>query len=153
MKTSIWGPSAWRFLHAVTFAYPETPSAEHKEAARALFTNLKLLLPCEDCCAHYSKALANANLEDALESKTKLTRWLFDFHNQVNARLGKPEFSWEHLVVEFQGEGTECMIEKSCGEEETQPKPHEQCASKLSSLPTIVAFLGLLFVIILIFSR
>ncbi len=153
MKTSIWGPSGWRFLHAVTFAYPEVPTTEHKNAARALFENLKLLLPCEDCCAHYGKSLDAAHLEQALESKTKLTRWLFEFHNQVNARLGKPEYSWESLVTEFQGEGTECMIEKSCGEEEEVKEKEPQCSSGMSSLPTVVALLGLLFVILLIFSR
>ena len=116
MKTSIWGPSAWRFLHAVTFSYPDVPSEEHKEAAIALFRSLRLLLPCGDCCSHYCKEFTSESISLAAESKQSLTKWLFEFHNRVNARLGKAEYSWDVLVNEFPSEDT-CITDSPCGED------------------------------------
>lgn len=164
MKTSIWGPSAWRFLHAVTFAYPETPTQQHVEAAEKLFTSLKLMLPCDECCGHYCSAMETTRLRDALQSRTTLTRWLWEFHNNVNRRLGKPEYAWEQLTAEFQGEGTECAIESSCGDaEETriemgvhaEKQGESKCptSSVMGVLPTVLALVGLFVVFYLMFSR
>lgn len=156
MKTSVWGPSAWKFLHSVTATYPEAPTKEHKDAARALFLSLRLLLPCEDCCSHYCQTFSPKDIEPALESRIALMRWLFDFHNGVNKRLGKPQYAWEQFLTDVQGEGSECSIESSCGDAvdaAPQRDSEAKTCSGISTLPTIIALLGLLFVVILIFSR
>ena len=117
MKTSIWGPSAWRFLHAVTFAYPDDPTEEHKSAVVKLFESLKLLLPCGDCCSHYCSTFNSKELQAALKNRKTLSKWLFDFHNEVNSRLKKPEAVWEQVEAEYLNDESICS--SSC---EDKPK-------------------------------
>jgi len=117
MKTSIWGPSAWTFLHAVSFSYPEDPSPEHKEAALNLFSSLQLLLPCGDCCSHYCSTFQRKDLLEHLESREKFSRWLVNFHNLVNRRLKKAEYSYEEAKAFYLNEEATCAIQSPCGED------------------------------------
>jgi hypothetical protein len=179
MKTSIWGPSAWRFLHAVTFAYPEEPTDEHKEAALNLFKSLRILLPCGDCCNHYCREFEKNGVEAALGSRKELARWLWEFHNTVNSRLGKPEFEWDRVVAEFGAEDGDCTLNSYCGDQVQaeakaeaaeappmadpvakakpmpQPQPQPMCGTGktihvMATILTLIAFCTVLF---LIFSR
>lgn len=102
MKTSVWGPSAWRFLHAISFAFPDKPSLEDREAAKSLLQSLTRLLPCEDCKTHFAKNLANTNLDAVVQSKASFASWLVDFHNAVNMRLGKSNVDFETVAHEFE---------------------------------------------------
>jgi hypothetical protein len=117
MKTSLWGPSAWTFLHAVSFAYPEDPSPEHKEAALNLFSSLQLLLPCGDCCSHYCSTFQRKDLLEHLESKDTFSKWLVKFHNQVNKRLKKPEYSYDQAKAYYLNDEATCAIQSPCGED------------------------------------
>lgn len=146
MKTSIWGPSAWRFLHAVTFAYPEHPTKEHKDAARNLFRSLKLLLPCGDCCDHYCKGMDSDPVEPHLESRDALSRWLVNFHNNVNARLGKASYPYENAKAEFDAEDEMCATQKGCDD---SPPPR---GSNYISLRIVLALLAL-FLVSLVLQR
>ena len=101
MKTSIWGPAAWRFLHAATFAYPDDPTEKHKEDALKLFQSLASMLPCGDCCVNYSNEFSIASISKHLHSKEALSRWLVELHNRVNIRLGKPTMTYEEVVAMF----------------------------------------------------
>ena len=54
-----------------------------------------LLLPCEKCRKHY---IENRKvLKINVSSKDKLSRWLVDFHNEVNKMLGKTEWKYEDV--------------------------------------------------------
>ena len=117
MKTSIWGPSAWTFLHAVSFSYPEDPSPEHKEAALNLFSSLQLLLPCGDCCSHYCSTFQRKDLLEHLESRETFSRWLVNFHNLVNKRLKKPEYSYDVAKAFYMNDEATCAIQSPCGED------------------------------------
>lgn len=116
MKTSLWGSHAWKFLHAVTFAYPENPSEAHKDAARHLFTSLKLLLPCGDCCSHYCMEFDKHHFEKHLQSRDLLSKWLVDFHNKVNKRLQKPEETWESAAAIYLNQDDMCTVQTSCND-------------------------------------
>jgi hypothetical protein len=99
MKTSIWGPAAWKFLHAATFAYPDDPTEKHKEDALKLFQSLASMLPCGDCCVNYSNEFSIASISKHLHSKDALSRWLVDLHNRVNIRLGKPTLTYDEVAA------------------------------------------------------
>jgi hypothetical protein len=120
MKTSLWGPSAWTFLHAVSFAFPDDPSPEHKEAALNLFSSLQLLLPCGDCCSHYCSSFQRKDLMEHLHSRETFSKWLVSFHNQVNKRLKKPEYSYEQAKSFFLNDDATCAIQSPCGEDHIQ---------------------------------
>ena len=84
MDTRFWGPSGWRFLHSIAFAY--SPKTD-KSAIRELFTHLPYVLPCKFCRTSLTEYMEKDPLEPALESRKALTKWLWLIHNQVNAKL------------------------------------------------------------------
>lgn len=84
MDTRFWGPSGWRLLHSITFAYmPRTD----KVAVREMFNALPYVLPCKYCRFSLSEHMEELPLEPALESRELLTLWLWKIHNRVNAKL------------------------------------------------------------------
>lgn len=149
MKTSFWGPSAWKFLHAVTFAYPDEPTPEHKKAALELFSSLKYMLPCGECCSHYCQGFEKNRIETHLESRDSLSRWLVNFHNHVNERLGKPIVSYEEIAKEYNTANEYCSLENTCGKTETTSM-YLQTSDKIM---LIVGFLILAIFILKVFGK
>lgn len=94
-----WGPNAWKFLHSIAFTYPERPSAEQRKAAAEFFRSLPHLLPCSTCGDHYGAYLRKHPVDTS--SRLGLARWLYDLHQDVNRRTGKPGLSWEEVVFEY----------------------------------------------------
>ena len=84
MDTRFWGPSGWRLLHSITFAY--SPRTD-KMAVRVMFDSLPFVLPCKFCRASLQEYMEADPLEPALESRISLTRWLWRIHNNVNDKL------------------------------------------------------------------
>lgn len=92
---NIWGSSAWYFLHASTFAYPDTPCDEDRKATFQFLTSLPFMLPCEECREH---AFAYINIDKFtridspdsayLDDRNSFAKWMYDFHNAVNIRIG-----------------------------------------------------------------
>jgi len=87
METIYWGPSGWRFLHLLTFLYPENPDTSDKILMRDMMTLLPDILPCKYCRASFSKYMANLDITPALESQELLIEWLYKMHNKVNKKL------------------------------------------------------------------
>jgi hypothetical protein len=114
MKTTVWGPHAWRFLHAVSFEYPEHPSEEQKESARQFFNSLQTLLPCKDCCQHYAQHLQQNPVEPHLHSRDALSRWVHALHNTVNASLKKETVAYDQIFREYVNDEFSCTVQDSC---------------------------------------
>jgi hypothetical protein len=86
MDTQFWGPSGWRLLHMITFAYePES----QESAMRQFFEILPFVLPCKYCRSNLVKHYKELPLEPALKSKETLTKWLYEIHGLVNNILRK----------------------------------------------------------------
>lgn len=86
MDTRFWGPSGWRFLHQISFAYnPDT----QKKPVRLLFEMLPFVLPCKFCRASLTEYMETDRLEPALASQESLSKWLWRIHNRVNDKLRK----------------------------------------------------------------
>lgn len=138
IKTNIWGPSAWTFLHAVSFAYPEEPTEEHKRAALNLFESLKFLLPCGECCSHYCTVFDKDAFLRALENRDKFSKWVVDFHNSVNLRLRKPVFSYKDAKEKFLTEEAQCEVQEPCSADTKQSaKVLDLTRTPTSTDPTI----------------
>jgi hypothetical protein len=86
MDTRFWGPSGWRLLHSITFAY--SPSKD-KGAMRQFFELLPFVLPCKYCRSNLVSHYEKLPLEPALNSKESLTKWLYEIHGLVNEALRK----------------------------------------------------------------
>lgn len=92
METIYWGPSGWRFLHLLTFLYPETPDTGDKILMRDMMALLPDVLPCKYCRASFTKYMANLDITPALETRALLVEWLYKMHNKVNKKLRSQGF-------------------------------------------------------------
>lgn len=101
MKIDVVGPPLWRSLHAITFAYPQQATPEHTAAAVALFDALVPLFPCDKCRPHLAAELKRHPVAEVAGGRETFARWLVDLHNRVNARLGKPQWTFEQAATEY----------------------------------------------------
>ena len=84
MDTRFWGPSGWKLLHLMSFAYnPKTDKAAMKE----FITTLPYVLPCKFCRTSLIQYYEELPFEDALESAAAFSRWMWKIHGKVNEKL------------------------------------------------------------------
>ena len=118
MDTKFWGPGGWRFLHTITFNYPENPTAADKRNYKSLFLNFQFTLPCKYCRESYAKFLRELPIEPYLASRSKLTMWLYLIHNKVNDKLRNqgnptpPNPSYAYVAGEYEKQRANCSKEK-----------------------------------------
>lgn len=98
-----WGNYAWGFLDAVVLTYPAKPSSQEKQNYRTFFTSLQSILPCPMCRDHYAQNLKKYSLDQGLESREHLIRWLTDVHNSVNVANGKRKLSYKEARACMEG--------------------------------------------------
>jgi len=106
-----WGPSAWKFLHAVTFCVSDTPDEEEVQHLQAFFHSLGYLLPCPKCGTHYRNYMAthSQSFEVAVRSGPLIQRFMYDLHAEVTTRTGGTALSYadvEHMYRHGHRPGT-----------------------------------------------
>lgn len=99
----IWGPSAWRLLHDISFYVSTAHDEKIMEKAAAFFKTLRYVLPCTVCQYSFDVHL----LHMPFPSKpSDIPRWVFDLHNRVNdslaRRVERPD--WETWVAKYPSE-------------------------------------------------
>lgn len=83
MNPSIWGGSAWFFIHNIAYMYKATP--EQKYGAKLFFESLKYVLPCSICCKNYTNHMKHHPLTDEiLSGGDKLFDWTLEIHALSN---------------------------------------------------------------------
>ena len=104
---TLWGPSAWKFMHYITLSYPDKPTTTDMNSVRTFFTTVANLLPCEKCRVEYTSLLKqNPLTQRVMSSRNNLSIWLLDIHNKVNVKLGKPEESYQQMTQNYMGPNT-----------------------------------------------
>lgn len=115
--THIWGPSLWKSLHIAAIVRSESP--QWPSILSAMTTGL----PCPECSAHYNnwhkrQYPSNRNIRvfrpipflsnrairrppQPLTPSTSISVQLLGLHNEVNQRLGKPQWTMERLVDSY----------------------------------------------------
>ena len=101
-----WGNYAWGFLDAVVLTYPLHPTALEKSHYRTFFQSLQHVLPCPKCRDHYGTNLKTYSLDEGLQSREHLIRWLIDVHNSVNRSNGKRVYSYAEGKAMMEGKFT-----------------------------------------------
>lgn len=91
------GRHTWTFLHTTAAYYPDQPSDQHKKNASALFTSLPSLYPCSFCADELGKEMQRVGPPD-VSSRSALSNWLCNIHNEVNERLGKKQFDCSQVL-------------------------------------------------------
>ncbi len=88
MNCSKWGPGAWTYLHTITFNYPvNKPTNKDKNNMKHFFKSVGDTLPCKYCRASYKVFAKELPIENYLNSRKNLTKWLYLIHNKVNKKL------------------------------------------------------------------
>jgi hypothetical protein len=106
-----WGPSTWLFLHMYANRINEKFYLRNKKKCLKIINDICYALPCIHCRNHAINFIKNVN-ERNVPNKAKLIEMLFTFHNQVNARLGKPvkelkfleeytKYNFNNIIISF----------------------------------------------------
>lgn len=89
MQPAVWGPPLWFFLHTISLNYPPRPTPQQQEDYFVFFKSLANVLPCRYCRESYAQWTQNLDF-NVFRSRSSLAKWLYDLHNIVNKKLGKP---------------------------------------------------------------
>lgn len=84
----VWGPPLWAVLHRIGFhagKAPEKLARDERREFEWLINHLETVVPCADCRAHIEEYRRGRRPSASIEGG----RWLWEFHEAVNARLGK----------------------------------------------------------------
>lgn len=131
---STWGRMFWNMGHLVSFAYPDHPSEIEKEQTARFFESFSYVLPCEECKNDYGNMLKNYPVRNYTQNKYSLSKWFYDIHCNVNAKLGKKNtVSYEDARKKF----TPCE------------KTNTECPQKCEKKNTYLIIIGAVFLIVL----
>ena len=100
IQTSAFGPPLWSYLHMWALSYPLKPSKADKFLFAATFLKIMQTLPCPLCVTNATKHLECLKFAQPhtprrlsctrfFESRPRLCKFVFDFHNLVNKCLAK----------------------------------------------------------------
>jgi len=96
--TSVWGPHVWNFFHTIAEKVKEE---SFPIIGLQLFSYIKricYLLPCPDCSEHAKVFLGRIN-PNLFKTKENLINYLYIFHNNVNVRKNKQQYSTTDLKI------------------------------------------------------
>ena len=99
-KIKSWGPHIWYMLHGLAEKIKSSSYSMLKNELIEHIYNICLNLPCPSCSSHSKEYLQKVDFKK-LQTKDDLRLLLLDFHNNVNARLNKPIFSYQQLVDKY----------------------------------------------------
>ena len=150
-----WGPHAWAFLHAVTYSYPENPRPELQHQMRTFFDSLKVALPCTKCRDSYADKFERTARDphNPFASRTALTRWLRELHNEVNQGHGKPTWDEKQCTQRYMHHDQLCTTKKDDGDDDgdgdgdggtASQRRHRRLAWQLLVLLILLCAVGLL---------
>lgn len=117
--TSTWGSPGWFFLHSVAAGYPVDPAeydeirgnarGHTKRVYTSFFKNTGHVLPCRFCRESYFAFIAETPVEQYINSREALFKWLFIIHNKVNEKLGvKQETDLKSVVDKYERFRAKC---------------------------------------------
>ena len=111
IKPNIWGPHGWKFMHYVSLGYPDNPSQQDKNNYKRFYYSLKDVLPCDKCATNYETNITEYPIDNHLDSRESLIKWVVDIHNKVNVETGKNELSYEDATELYRKGDAAQMIE------------------------------------------
>ena len=104
---AIWGPKLWDILHGIGARAGKSMLQTRRDEERELkwiFEHLEQIVPCQECRKH----IIEYRKENPLPEKgLGYAHWIWQFHEAVNARLGKPS------VVLVDGFGSSVILTKA----------------------------------------
>ncbi len=88
----VWGPHQWNMLHTIAVAYPDQPDADRQKSSLNYLHSMCENLPCPGCSHHCNEYLQTHPPQ--VGSNESFFAYTVDFHNEVNRRLQKEQWSY-----------------------------------------------------------
>ena len=95
MYDKYWGPATWTLFHLLV------EKLTHDSLVKPIIQLIKQIcscLPCPTCREHSSTILQNYSLYHTINTKEDLKRFVWEFHNQVNKKLGVQQYKYDGLT-------------------------------------------------------
>ncbi|KAJ5965524.1 hypothetical protein N7481_012238 [Penicillium waksmanii] len=94
------GRSTWTLLHSMAATYPEKADTKQQDDMGGFLKLFSRLYPCWVCADDFQGWMAHpsGNNRPKLGGRKEFGWWMCEAHNEVNRKLGKPEFDcrfWE----------------------------------------------------------
>ena len=114
MLTSVWGPSLWHSLHAISFNYPTNPNKDEKRRYLDFFMSLRYVLPCKYCRDNFVKNIQKVPLNmSTMKNRETLSKWLYNLHEEINTMLGKKSnLTYKDVRARYEMFRARCIDEK-----------------------------------------
>ncbi len=91
-QNHLWGPQLWMILHSATERIGNSSLRRLPQEESRIWTNLlsslRYSLPCPLCKKHFTEYFNRTPITTF--NRDFIRSWLFNLHNQVNERTGKP---------------------------------------------------------------
>lgn len=109
----VWGPAFWMSLHISAAYYPVNPSQIVRERMKQRILAIPYEVPCSSCRPHaisFIEPFREKVSEDmdrldiVVSSRDNLVKFYVDFHNKVNARYGKRQWTYEEAIKTYSGQ-------------------------------------------------
>ena len=91
----IWGPPTWIFLHTFIEKMNSSFYIDNTTTILNLIKEICFNLPCVTCMGEtdHARSYLENTVSTDVPTKTHMKQFLFNFHNHVNKRLHKPQFT------------------------------------------------------------
>lgn len=104
MEKKIWGNAIWYFIHTLSFKLKSEYSNKSNELM-GIFYNICINTPCEFCSQDSKRILGNLNMHN-INNKEDLIKVMFEFHNKVNKKINKNEFTIDEFNNKYSSANT-----------------------------------------------
>jgi hypothetical protein len=92
---SIWGPTAWDWLHKLTISFPDFPTESDINETNSRVLQFIEVLTLREVCKKFSYDYIKYH--PIPQSKKEFQAWAWQFHNSINYRVGKKHFTLEEF--------------------------------------------------------
>lgn len=114
MLTSVWGPSAWHYIHTISFNYPIKPCCREKKNYRNFILNLRNTLPCGKCRENLDNNFKKHPLKMAhMKNRDTFSKYVYELHELINNMLGKKSgLTYNDVRERYEHFRSRCTLKK-----------------------------------------
>jgi hypothetical protein len=100
LSKETWGNNIWYLFHSLAHKIREDKFDIQKNNIIFIIKTICNTLPCPDCSKDATNMLNKIDF-NTIRNKNDLKMFFFNFHNVINAKLNKQQFSYESLDAKY----------------------------------------------------